>query len=244
VASPCDGDKMRSKINFMIDALMSLVLLAITGFGFLMKYVLIPGKDRMAHFGRNVDLYFLGMDRHEWGVIHLILGYVLLGLLVLHLALHWKLIQSLFRRLIRTTVWHVPVISIFLILCVFLLIFPFLIYIEVREAAQGGHHHGHDIAVEETASAAFSTSTTLSGSNQSRHTDQTSMDSSIELHGRLTLAQVSDIHQIPVSDILNGLKIPGTVSVTETLGHLRKHYHFHMSDVVRVIQQYKSSQTR
>ena len=86
---------MKGKLNFIIDALMFLLMVAMTGLGFLMKYILVPGKDRPSKFGRQVDLYFMDLDRHEWGKIHLILGFVLLGLLVLHIVLHWKSIRRL-----------------------------------------------------------------------------------------------------------------------------------------------------
>ncbi|MBU0567408.1 DUF4405 domain-containing protein, partial [bacterium] len=82
----------KSKVNFVIDALMFLCMMAITGTGFLMKFVLIPGQERWVKYGRNVELLLLGIDRHEWGAIHLVLGFILLGLLVIHIILHWKMI--------------------------------------------------------------------------------------------------------------------------------------------------------
>jgi len=33
----------------------------LAGTGFLMKFVLIPGKDRFAVYGRNTDLFFFGL---------------------------------------------------------------------------------------------------------------------------------------------------------------------------------------
>ena len=73
----------KTKINFTIDSLMLIVMMAIAGIGFLMKFILIPGKERWLVYGTNVELYWLGLDRHEWGTIHLWLGYILLFLLVL-----------------------------------------------------------------------------------------------------------------------------------------------------------------
>ena len=90
----------KPKLNFTISALMFLVMMAMAGLGFLMKYVLIPGKDRWVKYGRNVDLTLFGLDRHQWGSIHLYLGLTLLGLLALHIILHWHQIVGLFHRLI------------------------------------------------------------------------------------------------------------------------------------------------
>ena len=83
----------KSKANLIIDALLFLCVMAITGIGLLMKYVLLPGKETTAIYGRKVDLFLFGMDRHAWGRIHLILAFVFLGLLTLHVVLHWNMIR-------------------------------------------------------------------------------------------------------------------------------------------------------
>lgn len=88
----------KSKVNLIIDTLMFLCVMAITGIGLLMKYVLLPGKETAAVYGRKVDLFLFGMDRHQWGTIHLIIAFVLLGLLTLHVVLHWNMIVSIYCR--------------------------------------------------------------------------------------------------------------------------------------------------
>ena len=80
----------KSKLNFVIDALMFLCLMAMAGLGFLMKYVLPSGRDAWAKYGSNLQLSWLGWDRHDWGDIHLYLAFTLLTLLVLHIILHWQ----------------------------------------------------------------------------------------------------------------------------------------------------------
>lgn len=126
----------KPKLNFIIDALMFLVMMAMAGLGFLMKYVLIPGKERWVKYGRNVDLTLLGWDRHDWGALHLYLGFTLLGLLILHIILHWKQIVGLFQRFIspeRRTL----VLLVFVLLAVLLIYFPFLMTPEVGELGRG-----------------------------------------------------------------------------------------------------------
>lgn len=126
----------KPKLNFIIDALMFLVMMAMAGLGFLMKYVLIPGRARWVKYGRNVDLTLLGWDRHDWGDLHLYLGFTLLGLLILHVILHWKQIVGLFQRFIppeRRTL----VLVVFVLLAVFLIYFPFLMTPEVGELGRG-----------------------------------------------------------------------------------------------------------
>lgn len=46
----------KAQLNFVIDALMFLSLAAIAGLGFLMKYILLPGREIAAKFGRRVEL--------------------------------------------------------------------------------------------------------------------------------------------------------------------------------------------
>jgi len=127
----------RTNLNFVIDALMFLCLMAIAGLGFLMKYILPPGREVWVRYGRNVDLTWLGWDRHDWGSIHLYLAFTLLGLLVIHLILHWSMIVGLTARLITNPRRRTRVALAFLILSLLLIYFPFLITPEVGERGRG-----------------------------------------------------------------------------------------------------------
>ncbi len=127
----------RPKLNFVIDALMFLVLLAIAGLGFLMKYILPPGREVWLRYGRNLDLTWLGWDRHDWGSIHLYLAFTLLGLLIIHLILHWSMIVGLFARLIPNPRRRTWVGVAFLIISLLLIYFPFLITPEMGERGRG-----------------------------------------------------------------------------------------------------------
>jgi hypothetical protein len=53
------------------------------GTGVLLRWRLPPGS----HGGRG--LRFLGLGRHDWADVHVWLGYALVGLVGVHLALHW-----------------------------------------------------------------------------------------------------------------------------------------------------------
>ena len=65
----------KPKFNFIIDAAMFLCVMALAGLGFLMKYVLPSGRDAWAKYGSNLQLSWLGWDRHDWGDIHLYLAF-------------------------------------------------------------------------------------------------------------------------------------------------------------------------
>ncbi len=70
----------RSKLNLITDGLMLLCMAAIAGIALLIKFVLVPGYQRWEIYGRNVELYFWGLDRHQWGTIHLLFGLVFIAL--------------------------------------------------------------------------------------------------------------------------------------------------------------------
>jgi len=94
--------------------------MAMAGIGVLIKYVLVSGK--------NINLLFWGLDRHEWGTIHLIVSLTFMLLLVLHIVFHWKMITCLIKRPIPSNTvraWFnvsVPIFGFILFFFAFLII--------------------------------------------------------------------------------------------------------------------------
>ena len=131
----------KSKVNLVIDAVMFLCVMAITGIGLLMKYVLLPGKETAAVYGRKVDLFLFGMDRHAWGMIHFIVACVFLGLLTAHIVLHWNMIVSVYRRLIGNAMARRIVAITIFIIGIFLVVSPFLVKPEAQQSEQKGRRH-------------------------------------------------------------------------------------------------------
>lgn len=91
----------RSIWNMVVDALSLLVFTTMISTGLLLKYILPPGSGRvdvvLGSRGRGhqtIDL-FMGLARHDWGVIHFYLSLGFLALLIVHLALHWNWIVSM-----------------------------------------------------------------------------------------------------------------------------------------------------
>jgi Domain of unknown function (DUF4405) len=116
----------KAKLNFITDALMFLIMMAMAGLGFLMKYVLIPGRERWVKYGRNVNLTLFGWNRHDWGDIHLDLGLIFLGFLVVHVILHWRQIVGLFHGFVPAERRPLVLLA-FILLAAFLIYFPFLL---------------------------------------------------------------------------------------------------------------------
>ncbi len=128
----------KSKLNFVIDALMFIILMAIVGLGFLMRYTMPPGQQLMAKTGSNPEITWLGWNRHDWGDIHYYLALALLTLLVIHLILHWKQILGLFQRLVPDHRMRYRIALVFLLVSLLLIYFPFLITPNTQPRGRGG----------------------------------------------------------------------------------------------------------
>ena len=124
--------KRKSFWNFILNATMTLCMSVILGIGFLIKYTLLSGQDRKEVYGHNVELYYLGLDRHQWGTIHLLLSFVLIGLLALHIVLHWKVVTTVYQRIIKVKLAKRLLAFGFAIVCAFLILAPLFIKPEVE----------------------------------------------------------------------------------------------------------------
>jgi hypothetical protein len=122
----------RPRLNFIIDIILFLVTMAIAGIGLLLKYVLVTGREEIIRYGRRVDLTLFGLDRHSWGDIHFYLALTMLGVLILHIYFHWRMIVLLYRRFIGNPKVRLIALIIFVLVSLILLTFPFLISPEVN----------------------------------------------------------------------------------------------------------------
>jgi len=133
----------KAKFNLIIDALLLLCLAALAGIGLLIKYVLVPGFQRWEIYGQNVELFFWGLDRHEWGTIHYGIGLAFLILLVLHVALHWRITVSIYRNLVPSRPVRWIAAAVLVGLTIFLLAFSFFVRPTVQLLGRGKGRGGH-----------------------------------------------------------------------------------------------------
>jgi len=227
--------KDKSKLNLSIDIIMLLLLLPVAGIGFLIKYVLIPGIQRNSIYGNNTDLEFLGLNRHQWGTVHLIFSIIFLVLLIIHIVLHWKMITCIFQRLIP----YKPIRTAFTFLLTglgFLLIsFPLLVKPDVIQREPIHQNQ------EERNNYTYSPDT-LDIDNPKHSINNVEYKKTLteeyEVQGSMTLQYVSDKYNIPVDILASKLKIPKNLA-GEKLGRLRKQYNFTMNDVRAIISKNK-----
>jgi Domain of unknown function (DUF4405) len=131
----------KPQINFLIDALMFLCVMALAGLGLLMKYIMPPGRELWVKYGSNPELSWLGWDRHDWGDIHLYLAIAFLILLLFHIILHWNQILGLFHRWVPNPRWRTRIAMVFLLISLLLIFFPFLINPDTQPRRRGGGGH-------------------------------------------------------------------------------------------------------
>lgn len=182
----------KAKINLIIDAIMLVLMAAVTGIGLLMKYILLPGFERNAVYGKNVELSLWGMDRHQWGYIHLIISLCLIALLLLHIILHWNQVVCIFQKMIKTKITR-RIIAIGLF--AFTLFFAFatlFIKPEVQEVAPGESGHNHS---------------TATSANSHEHNNE-HLYEEIDINGRTTLSEVSLQFGISLNELVTEFNIP------------------------------------
>lgn len=207
---------------------------ALAGIGFLLKYQLISGKERWIVYGDNYELFFLGLDRHQWGMIHLILGFILIGLLVLHIVFNWNMVTCVYCKLIKKNLTNKLLTLLFISVGALFMIVPFIITPQVGDVEHGGGQHNtthkNRIVNNSTNTPKNNDITTTKHIENSKHTN-----SDINIRGFMTLKDVSDKYNIPTETLKKELNIPLSVSNDEKLSILKRKYHFEMSEVKEIV---------
>jgi CHASE2 domain-containing sensor protein len=140
--------KDRPKLNMSIDIVLFIMLMAMAGLGFLIKFKLVDGETRNLLYGSNIDLSFLGLGRHQWGTIHLYISIAFIVFLVLHIIFHWKIILCYFTRLFPSKFTRIFLGVLIALLGLLMFVFSFMVtpdQIEKARQHQGGQNRSHAI---------------------------------------------------------------------------------------------------
>jgi len=249
----------KSTLNFIINAILFLAMAAITGIGFLIKYVLIPGSERWDKYGENVDLSVWGMDRHEWAYIHLIIGFVILSLVLLHIVLHWNMVINVYHRLFKKKAIYRILSIAFIFIGILMMLVPFFMEAQISEHHYGGgrkekqeqsrkieNHKKQDDHQEEslenkTINKTVKKKESKKKEQQELHQNKNNHahDSSLGIRGYMTLNEISTKYHISTDIIKSELGIPKTSSNNERLGKLKKAYDFKISDIEKIIHKHQ-----
>lgn len=234
--------KIKSKVNLIIDAIMLVIMMAVAGIGLLMKYVLLPGYKVNEVYGRNAELYFWGLDRHQWGAIHLYVALFLLFLLVLHILFHWDMIVCILKRMVSGRNARLVVFIILGLLSLVLALSPFVLKPEVRQMERP-HNHSREVEYSDQMpeQSMVETNTGTGGiraESGEAHADAPETDAEhlrhrneeIIIDGTMTLSDVSKRYGLSVKQLAAVIGVPAE-SAGERLGRLKKNYAFDFNDL-------------
>lgn len=245
-------NKIKPKLNLVIDTLMFLVLMAVAGLGFLMKYVLLPGYKINEKYGTDTDLFFWGLDRHQWGAIHLYLALSMVFLLIFHIIFHWSIIVCIFKRMVPGKIMRWIITFIVTILGIALAIIPVLVNPEVAdhqrtlhrnrmegEYGTGIHRRQSEQITEEQRSPEIISTTPEAveqeepagqQDRQEAETVEVHLHNQVDIDGTMTLQEISSRYNISVEELAASINVP-TDYAYERLGRLRRRYGFDMDDL-------------
>jgi hypothetical protein len=205
----------RTQLNFAIDAGAFAVFLFLLSTGLLLRYHLPPGGGRLDAVGtgqgaaeRPVTILW-GWTRHEWGQIHYWIAGLLITVLAVHLALHWKWIVCVVGGArsdasgLRFGLGLASLAALVLVAAAPLLAPRVLVTRgELRQ----------QLAAPEAA-----------------------LEPSTELKGSMTLAEVATATNLSVSEVLNEMDLPSDVAQNERIGRLLRQHGLQMSDLKRIL---------
>jgi len=151
------------------------------------------------------------LDRHEWGGIHFWISVVFFSILALHLILHWRWIVNVVAgRSHEGSGFRAGLGIVGLVTVVALAISPLLAPIERDSASKG---------------TSFLSSHKYDG---------------ISIRGSMTLREVEESTGVPVTHIIEVLKLPESTSAEKQLGTLKRKYGVELYDIREVVKEFKN----
>ncbi|TKG97382.1 DNA-binding protein [Puteibacter caeruleilacunae] len=232
----------KSKLNLLIDILMFVIMVLVAGIGFLIRYVLVPGFQRNAIYGNDVELYYLGMDRHQWGTIHLWLSLALIFLLLLHIVFHWKQIVGIFKTMVPIRTLRLALSSLLILFTIVFGIMPLFVSPEVDESVVHYSRHrevnrGDDSEekleiIQPVSKQSQEVQSTKGNKGDRKHVDH----SEIEIFGYMTINEVAEKYNVSAQELAKSINVPNGNNDIK-LGRLKKKYTFQISELRDYIEQ-------
>ncbi len=212
----------RTTLNFVIDALAFAGFVLLSATGLIERYVLPPGSGGLHGVGtgfgageRPVTILW-GLTRHQWGEIHFWIAIGLMGVLAVHLFVHWRWIVCVVRGRPREGSGlrvALGIVGLFALLTV--AASPFLSTKETvpRSELRGRSGPALPPALEE--------------------------DVTTRIRGSMSLRDVEEATGTPVEYLKERLGLPQTVSPDERLGRLQRTYGIRITEVRRAVAEYR-----
>jgi hypothetical protein len=220
--------------NFVVDVLLYVGFVLLSGTGLILQYILPHGSGRIQGSGigrgagQKVVIFLWGLTREQWGQIHFWIAVGILAVMLLHLILHWRWIICMLSRREqpsgvsggRAMLGLAGLLGLLL-----LLIFPFLAPKETLTRNQ--------IWEKESAQQSADTLETVKDELHEVETrDKT-------IRGKTTLSELQEQTGVPYRIVLKRLGLPEDISPQTKLGDLKRQYGFSIEDVRKIVKEYK-----
>jgi len=210
----------RPRLNFLVDAVAFAAFAFLTTTGVLSRYVLPPGS------GRYSTLW--GLNRHGWGDVHFWVAVLLLGVLTLHLVLHWKwILYAVKGKRSEASGARLALGVVGLIGLLGLAAAPLMAPVEQTGVPRQGA--GLPAPAGQQAApppAGGGTAPAAPGLESIR--------------GSMTLRQVEQATGVPVDALITRLQLPRGIDPDERIGRIRKRYDISPDDVRQAVQNYSA----
>jgi hypothetical protein len=218
----------RTALNALVDAVAYAGIVVLATTGLMLRWQMPPGSGGLHGMGfgsgagagsRPVTVVW-GLSRHEWGSIHYWIALVLMGVLAIHLVLHWKWIVCVLRGKPHSDVSGGR----------FALGVAGLVLVTVLAAAP--------LVTPAQTAPRSEVLKSPSGEQQTAGGSEEGVESSNDetIRGFMTLEEVSRRTGIPVSEILRRLTLPPNTAPTEQVGRLLRAHNLDMSDLRKALQ--------
>ena len=218
----------KTKINFIVDLVVFVLILLMIGSGIIIRYTLPPGTGG-GHGGTSLLLW--GMNRHDFGDLHTWFAVGLVGTLLLHVALHWTWVCRATQRTIygsvdtkRLTPQVTKRYGLGLLLLTVAAIGGFVWSLSPVTVTTPGET-AQEKANEISRRPEVSTTQSLGAHSHQKST---------VINGSMTLTEVSAQTGVSVKTLRHDLHLPSSTSPNEQLGRLKRRYGFEIEDVRHV----------
>jgi len=246
----------KQKFNYLIDLLMLLAMLAIASIGFVIKYVLVSGSRRWEIYENNMEQTFWGMDRHDWGDVHLVLGIVLMALLILHIILHFNWVICMTKKAISQKPLRYIIVSLALLIILFCAAFPFIIKYNIQTGIHK-EYHTRELKADEKLEQSLGTLKEKTEEQQkkiktpanqihqppgkeTRKINEEKAWEDIDIKGYMTFFEIETEFSIPSEILINKLGLPPNTPKNERLGRIKKNRNFTMEEIKLIVYNYQN----
>ena len=112
--------KNRLKLNIIVDLVIFLAMAVTSISGVVIKIIAPLRRVAQEEWVRNAaEWFFQSWNRRTWAHIHLWAGVIVMALLVVHIALHWQVVDGFFKKYIPNKGLRTSLYMVLLLLLIF-----------------------------------------------------------------------------------------------------------------------------